>query len=240
MKMCVKVTVTAAFLFLFSLSAHSQISVGLEGGWDNNRLHTSTGYRSFSKYERVDGFSIGIPVQYQLFDWLSVQTGVTYIQKNYKWSRTHYFAGVYQKSTNNYLQIPLMAHLSFGGSKLRGFVNAGGYAGYWISGKVKGVSFEPYNATDADKYGALNDYQSYSYNEKYAFNSQKDRRIELGWLLGGGLSYLLCKKYQVFAEYRYQYALTDQQKNYMIAGQIPRYNETGIVQIGCLYKLGRK
>lgn len=238
MKTCVKPTLIAVFLFLISFSAYSQFSVGIEGGWNKNRLVTSTGYRSFAQYNKADGFAIGIPVRYQILDWLAVQSGVTFIQKNYEWRRTHYFEGVYQKSKNSYLQIPLLANVSFGGSKLRGFVNGGGYAGYWVSGKVKGLSFEPYNTSDGP-YGVLGNYKTYNYDEKYEFSDERDRRIELGWILGGGVSYLLKGRYQLFAEYRYQYALTDQQKAYMTAGQIPRYNETGIVQVGCLVKIGR-
>jgi len=79
----------------------------------------------------------------------------------------------------------------------------------------------------------------YSYNEKYTFDTRRDNRIEAGWLAGAGVSYLFANKYNVFAEGRYMQAITDQQKNYMI-NQVPRYNQTYAVNIGCMMRIGRK
>jgi carboxyl-terminal processing protease len=47
---------------------------------------------------------------------------------------------VYENSYNSYIDVPVMAHFIFGSRQLQGFINAGMYAGYWMSGRVKGVS----------------------------------------------------------------------------------------------------
>lgn len=233
-------TVLALSLLLISFSSKAQFYLGIEGGWNYNHLHTSVGYREFTKYENVNGYTIGIPEQYQVNNWLAIRSGLSFIQKNYQLTRTHYYSGVYHKSTNNYLQLPVAGNFIFGTPRIKGFVNLGGYIGYWMSTNNKGVSFAPYFQSDpsGDNYGILPNNEPHQYNEKYAFDSRKDRRVELGWLAGGGVSYEFAQKYRLFIEYRYYHAITDQQKSYSI-NQIPRYNETGVIQVGCLFRLGR-
>ncbi len=226
-----------------TLASRAQFSIGLEAGYNKNYLYTNTGFRAFTKYESVGGFNIGVPVRYTLNNWFAIQADPQYIRKNYKIVRTNFFDGIYQNNTNSYLQLPLMAHFSFGGQKIKGFLNLGAYAGYWASARIKGTQIDAFSKG----YDVPDDFQpktildlepGYSYNEKYEFDKRRDRRIELGLVGGTGVSYQLKPRYELFAEVRYYHALTDQQKNYMI-NQIPRYNETYTVQVGCLYRLGK-
>lgn len=77
--------------------------------------------------------------------------------------------------------------------------------------------------------------ENIAYNESHTFDERKDRRLELGWLTGLGISYQLAR-YTLFIEGRYSQSFLDQQKNYML-NQIPRYNQTYMAQIGCLFLL---
>lgn len=233
-----------ATLFFFNfipLKTQAQLEVGISGGYNKNDLHTSTEYRAFTKYDATSGFELGVPLQYHLNEWLAVQVEPSYIQKNYEQSRSHFFEGIYQKNTNSYIQLPFMAHFSFGGKQLKGFLNIGGYGAYWASGKIKGAVANVFDNgpeipddQDIDKYFQLN--QAYHYNEKYVFDDRRDRRLELGLLAGIGIEYSILNKYRLFVEGRYYYGLSDQQKNYMI-NQIPRYNDTYAVRIGCLFNM---
>ncbi|MEV4882198.1 PorT family protein [Chitinophaga ginsengisegetis] len=228
-------------LFLCAYGAHAQFEVGISGGYNRNYLHTSTGYRAFTKYDDLGGFVVGIPIQYHFNDWFAIEADPSYIQKNYEQSRDHFFEGIYQKNTNSYIQLPLMAHFSFGGSKLRGFFNAGGYAAYWMSGRIKGAMANVFDdgpeiPDNEQVYDYLQFNQAYKYDEKYTFDSRRDRRIELGLLAGAGIEYRLQQKYRFFVEARYYYGLSDQQKNYMI-NQIPRYNDTYVLQAGCMFNI---
>ena len=176
-------------------------------------------------------------------NWLGIQSDPQFIRKSYEVERSEVFEGVYQKNTNNYIQLPLMAHFTFGGQKLRGFFNLGGYAGYWSSSYIKGTQLDPfsqsYNLPDNFQGKRDLDFETgYSYDEKYAFDKRKDRRVELGLLGGTGVSYQVKSRYELFAEGRYYRALTDQQKDYML-NQIPRYNDTFTIQVGCVYRLGK-
>ncbi|MFC6102407.1 porin family protein [Olivibacter domesticus] len=235
---------TFAILFccnFIALKTQAQLEVGISGGYNKNYLYTSTGYRAFTKYDAVSGFELGVPIQYHFNEWLAIQAEPSYIQKNYEQNRSHFFEGVYQKNTNSYIQLPLMAHFSFGGKQLRGFLNIGGYGAYWASGKVKGAVANVFDNgpeipddQDIDEYFQLN--QPHHYNEKYTFDSRRDRRLELGLMAGIGIEYAILNKYRLFVEGRYYYSLSDQQKNYMI-NQIPRYNDTYGVRIGCLFNI---
>ncbi|HEX4851109.1 MAG TPA: porin family protein, partial [Puia sp.] len=185
------------------------------------------------------GAQFSIPVSYEFKDWLSVQSGVSYVQKNYGIVRTGFFEGIHQDNKNNYIQVPLMAHFSFGGKKLRGFLNLGGYGAYWASGTVQGTEpniLNPVDSSFTTSQQPANDFalnKPYSFNEKYSFDSRKDRRWEWGVLAGVGISYQVSPWVQVYMEGRYVQSLTDQQKNYMI-NQVGRYNQTFSVIAGAL------
>ncbi|QNK62087.1 PorT family protein [Pedobacter sp. PAMC26386] len=238
---------TCLLLFLCiiagTLTLHAQWSVGLEAGYNKNYPFTNTGFRAFTEYKPMEGFNIGVPVKYTLNNWFGVQADPQFIRKSYQMVRSGFFDGVYQKNINNYIQLPLMAHFTFGGQKIKGFFNLGGYAGYWASSHIKGTQLDVFSQS----YELPDDFQSkryldfkpgYNYDEKYEFDKRKDRRIELGLLTGAGISYQLKPRYELFAEGRYYRALTDQQKDYML-NQIPRYNDTFTIQVGCMYRLGK-
>ncbi|MDQ1089675.1 porin family protein [Siphonobacter sp. SORGH_AS_1065] len=230
-------------MWVFALPGYAQWSVGIEGGYNQNALYTNVGALSFTKYVPQNGFSVGIPVQYKVKDWFSIQADPQFIQKNYELKRTQFFEGIYQKNINSYVQLPLMGRFTFGGEKLKGFLNLGGYASYWSMGRIKGVQANIFSdiesSSDTQEYDRYLELKNgYSYNEPYTFDERKDNRLELGWLTGVGVSYQY-KKYQFFVEGRYYQSITDQQKNYMI-NQIPRYNQTYTAQIGCLYQFAKK
>ncbi len=225
------------FLFTsFSTNVLAQFSIGLSGGYAKTNLYTSPGYRTYTQYRPADGFSVGVPIQYVITDWLTVQAEAQFVQKNYRLTRTDYYEGVYNTTTNQYLQLPLMGHFSFGSRRVSGFVNLGGYAAYWATSANKGVT-PALNEGGGDAPIFLDAVERVAYNEPYAFDNRKDRRFELGWLTGLGVSYQLAR-YSFFVEGRYSQSLLDQQKNYMI-NQIPCYNQTYTVQTGCLFQLRR-
>lgn len=232
------ISLLALALCGLSLSTKAQLSVGVSGSYNKNYLYTNISNRAYTQYKPLQGFGVSIPVQYQFNNWLALQVEPGYVQKNYRVERYNFFEGIYQNTTNGYYQLPLIGHFMFGGSKLKGFMNLGGYGAYWASSKVKGslanmlneVNNVDYNQNINSYYGLQN---PYAYDEKYNFDTRKDRRLELGWLVGAGMSYKVNNLFEVFAEARYYQAITDQQKNYMI-NQIPRYNQTYCGNLGVL------
>ena len=210
----------AALLCVSQLKA--QLYVGVEAGANRNYLITNTSDRPFFEYQPSNGYSIGVPVRYEFpkLSWFGgIQAVPSFVQKNYRMQRTGFYSPMYEQNTNSYLELPVMAQFRFGGhikkeQSLYGFLNLGGYAGYWLSSHVKGRTLSP---MEGDNYQ--------SYDEAYTFSSTKDNRLELGAVTGVGLQYMPNKKYVFSVEGRYTPALTDQQKPYM-ENQTPRYNDT--------------
>jgi hypothetical protein len=231
----------ATFLFLLcSLQGSSQLFLGVEGGPNRNYLTTSNASEPFTNYNGMRGWNIGIPVGYQFFDWLALETAPTYIQRNFDIVRTGFFAGVYQKNFNTYLQLPLDLKFSFGGKALRGFVDLGGYGAYWASGRIKGTESNILNEVDTayqtvNPTSILGENYGYSYDQKYIFSS-KDNRMEFGLIGGAGISYELFQTYTFYLEGRYFRAMTDQQKHYE-TNQAPRYNDNYGLTLGCTVKV---
>lgn len=235
-KVTVCCTVTL-LLLMSSLKSKGQLFVGVEGGPNMNYLTTSNASEPFTSYLGMKGWNIGIPVGYKFFDWLSVSVTPTYITKNYDIEGTGFFTGVYQKNYNTYWQLPLNARFSFGGKELRGFVDLGGYAAYWSSGRQKGVEANILNMVDTsyqtvNPTSFLGENYGYSYDQKYTFDNRKDNRMEFGVAAGLGVSYELFETYNFYLEGRYYRAMTDQQKNYE-SNQAARYNDNFGVVLGC-------
>lgn len=232
------------FLQVCLSAAQGQISLGLEAGMDRNQLYTNNSYQTFTNYISGNGFTIGIPVSYRVRNWFSVQSSLTYIQKNYEIVRSGFYAGIHQTNTNSYLQVPLEGHFSVGWKKLRVFADAGVYAAYWAAGHISGTEANILNPVDSVLFSPqapsneLSVDNPYNYSEKYAFDSRRDRRWEWGLLAGVGISYQVSTVVQVYIEGRYGKSFSDQQKNYML-GQIPRYNQTSSGLAGIMVPVNR-
>lgn len=223
--------------------SEAQWQVGVGAGINKNYLQTDVSNRVFAHYEGVLGITLEVPVQYRVNNWFSLQVAPAYIRKGYKWVRDGFYEGVYQTNTNNYLQLPLITSFSVGGPKLKGFFNLGGYGAWWIGGRVKGTmpNVFLYELPDDLTQEFNNVFQfdkPSSYDEKYHFDSRKDRRFEWGWLAGAGISYQLTANYGIYAEGRYYQSLTDQQKNYSL-NQVERYNQTYSIGIGFMRRIGK-
>jgi len=229
-----KILLTSVLLF-GSVVAYAQdgdkggrgcLFVGLSGGYAHNHLTTSVGYRPFMAYESRGGFTAGIPVVYRFADWFSLQTELSILQKNYKWLRTEYYVYdvmPYHEVKNTYLQLPLMARFSFGGKKLRGFCTPGVFIGYWAGSRIKGIALD-------------NNHLPYAYDEPFEFDARRDNRFEYGLQMGLGLEYRYNQLFTFMLEGRYNYSLSDMQKDYM-KQQTPRYNNTYVIQAGVLVNL---
>lgn len=217
--------------------ATAQWRVGLTAGYSRNTLDMDTGYAYDMRYEARDGFTVGIPVQYDFFDWLGVRAELTFVQKGHKMHRTEYYNGIYTDTRNNYLQLPVMANFSFGGKRVRGFLNAGGYIGSWLSSHREGLTDRLFSE-EGNPNGIITPNNRYEFDEKVPFNSRRDNRFEAGLAGGVGVGCRVTSRVELQAEGRCYYALTDMQKNYM-KFRTPRYNTTFVVQIGCSVLLGK-
>lgn len=231
-------------LFIFAVGsiipAAAQWRVGVQAGYTHNTLTTESGYFYDRRYVARGGFSAGIPVQYEFYDWLAVQVEISYVQKNYGMRRSGYHKALHEDMTNHYLSVPLFARFSFGGERIRGFLNTGVYAGRWMAAWRKGITLDEFSEKEEDNPQGIGDERGlYAYDEKYQFDSRRDNRFEGGALLGIGLEYKLTSVVALVAECRYLHSISDTQKDYMI-GRVPRNHNTFLFQAGILFTPGRK
>ena len=120
-----------------------------------NTLDMDTGYAYDLRYEARDGFTVGIPVQYDFRDWFGLRADLVFVQKGQKMHRTDTYNAIHTDTRNNYLQLPVMASFSFGGERLRGFLNAGGYVGGWLSSHRKGVTHRFFSVVNGEENGVV-------------------------------------------------------------------------------------
>ncbi|GHA79048.1 Outer membrane protein beta-barrel domain-containing protein [Pontibacter akesuensis] len=135
--------------------------------------------------ESVTGLQVGAVANVMLSDMLSFQPEILVVQKGAKeeYSEEDEFGSFSTegKVKTTYLEVPLLAKLSFGSESLKGFVTAGPSIGYWMSGKVEGeVSYTDFDGEQVTE----------TVDEKIDFDEDEDyNRTELGASVGVGLAY---------------------------------------------------
>lgn len=215
---------------MFPKQATATWSAGFFFGSDYNNHIIDMAYANKLVYTGEKGKTAGVFAQYWLTGWLSGRADVLWLQKNYRMVRENpNISFCHTNYTNNYLQIPLTAHISFGrNAKVYGF--GGFYVGYWMSGHREGQSFSV-------TYLLTGDESTTHFDEDYEFDSQRDNRFDAGWTFGGGLQVTMFHRVIVFGEMRWYYGITDIQKNYM-NNLNPQYNTTRAFQFGAAYWFG--
>lgn len=201
-------------------AAQGKWKVGISLGGNSNFYQMSTSYQADWKQSGRGGASIGLVGQYDFYEWLGVRAELQMIEKNYRNSR-ELITNDY-RYTNSYLQMPVMASFSFGGSKLRGFANLGIYGGYWMSSSVEVRTFN----------GIIDRYQDIEQDDM--INSERDNRWVFGYVAGAGIEYRFSDRWAAQAEARYYWDATSQVKQYQRISD-HRYNTTIGVQLAAMY-----
>lgn len=217
---------------LFPMKMAAQWKVGAFAGYDHNHYVIDTQYAYDLNFKGRGGVTVGILGEYGFKDWLGVRAEFVYIQKGYKMDRL--YDETWQQRRDNYLELPVMARFSFGSDKIRGFLHAGGYVGYWMNSRVKGSDMSL--TYDPDKQiGHEDANEFYYYGRNYTFESRRDNRFDAGLTGGVGVSYRILPYLEVEAEGRCYHSLTSITKDYMKYSKQPQYNTTITLQVGVKY-----
>ncbi len=224
-----------------TLTGNAQYSLGIQAGLSRNYFATDISRLSYTSNLPGNGFTIGVQGGYSFNKYFSIKIIPAWQQKNYSFERTGIYAGIHSAFQNNYLQLPVMASFGYGNTRIKGFVNGGPYIAWWISGRTKGRIPDIFSATDSlGPGGQSTEHLSLtSFDEKYRFDSRKDRRLEAGFATGIGISYSLNKAGYLTAEVSYFHSLTDQQKNYM-SNQPGKFNQVIAFTIGYIRKFNTR
>ena len=212
----------------------AQWSIGAGGGFALNFYNYDPQYMVGLDFKAHSGFTADIPVRYQITDRLSLSSGIAMQQKGYvlygsylpQGSETpdQFYTNLRRHDT--YLVLPLMVECNFGEGRWKGYVGAGGYAGWWWRSryaykKIGSLSSGSYHQTQRD------------YKE---FNKDVDRRWEFGVVGGGGVRYELSEVVSIYSAAHVFFALTPQQKDYQIM-HFPSRNTTISVQFGFMFNI---
>ena len=206
---------------LFPMAARAQWRVGATGGAGYNFFSMDRQYLDDYRISGLWGGTAGISAQYDFNSWLAVRADLNWTQKNYRKYR-HVLSDMDYRYRNDYLQLPVMASLSAGGSFLRGFCNLGVYAGYWLAGLREG--------NDYNSFGSY----AMTFEEKIVFNPESDQRWDFGLAGGLGLEYRITAHWALQAEVRCYYSTVSTVKQYMRVKDY-RYNTTLATQLGVFY-----
>ena len=100
---------------LFSRSGGDRY-VGLSAGYVYSSISTDTGYKTGQSYAPGHGFSISIPMVFQVHDNIGIETGIDFVQKNFKSSYNSVSLSgtiqTYETNINSYIELPLALSLS--------------------------------------------------------------------------------------------------------------------------------
>jgi len=152
------------------------------------------------------GFTAGLGFNFSLSsdNFLSIQPEILYSQKGFSSAASGLisYEGDYRL---NYLEIPLLAKINFGGEKVRLYVNAGPSIGYLLSGRVNGRgSFLGLVSTSIDESIKFTDSPT-----PLDIRQLDANRIEAGLNFGGGVGYAFLGSTALFVDIRYNMGLTD-------------------------------
>lgn len=219
--------------FLLPTTCLAQWRIGISGGGDYNFYSADKQY--MTDYRIMDwwGFAVGLNTRYDFFPWLGLGWEVNMTQKNHRLTRYVRNAMDYHYS-NYYLQLPVMAHFSFGGrlrdkdgnpraSSVRGFANVGFYGGCWLSSRLTGTDYNHFS----------NPSEIIRLNQE-DFNPKRDQRWDCGPVVGLGLEYQFAEHWATSLECRYYYSLINSRKHYMRVRDAA-YNSTLVLQIAFDY-----
>lgn len=230
-------------LFLFALTlcagARAQWSVGIMAGYDYNVYSVAKGYAYDYRYGGKGGLEVTVPVQYNCLEWLGLRADLSYLQKGHTMHRTGVYEGMWTDTRDHYLHVPLMLSFSFGGKKVRGWVDAGGYIGGWLSSWQKGVASIPIG-NEPDQEGAFKYYQDvrgYYFDEKVEFLDRRDQRFDAGLTGVAGVGWKVTPLVEVRLEGVCWYSLIDTASR-TPDNVAPRYNTTWAIRLGCAFHFG--
>ena len=206
---------------MLPMLAHGQWRIGVNGGADVNHFIVDKHYQTDFQYKDRWGLTLGVMGQYDVNQWLGVRAELDWTQKNYRHTRETKQLFNY-KYVNNYLQLPVMASFSFGGQKVRGFLNTGVYGGYWLNSSREGYDTNTFSG------------RTFDFSEDITLDSERDQRWDFGFVGGAGVEYRFASHWAAQVEMRYYYSTVSTQKDYM-RNQDPHYNGTLALQAGIWY-----
>ena len=157
----------------------------------------------------LTGFTGGLGLNFALTEdeFLSLQPELLYVQKGFA-AESNGTTDYNLKYKLDYLELPVLLNIGFGGDVVKGYVNFGPSIGYLLGGNVKGNGdFAEIVSGDIDKKIEFTDSET---NDPTKLHAQ---RLEFGANFGGGIGVALGSSSLLFLDARYNAGLTNYNKD---------------------------
>ena len=224
-----KIYLIPLVVILFCLTAtqaNAQLALGLKGGWTRTSIDRTNLGRIDETYSSLNGFDLGVQAHYSFNDWLAIRVDLDYMKRSHRMDRNlKYVSEAYTEYRKDYLMLPVMADLSFGGKLLRGHLLCGGFGGYWLKTQLKGTSFTTMSNTE-------HFYQDFDANREF---TTEDQRLTAGLVGGIGMTADVHEHIGINIDALYYYDLVSYHKGYPHLSD-PRYLNTISLCLGVYYK----
>ncbi|WP_435261979.1 hypothetical protein [Tenacibaculum sp. nBUS_03] len=204
------------FITLFTnhtISSQEKYRISLSGGANSNDITYSASNRVNTEYTDNSGNYFKAGFNFKAYKSISIQTGLTYIDKNYQYQRTGSREGISTIHRAKYFNIPVMVGIqplqnSLKSTKFNFEVFAGPYVGWWNS-LERESTVEVFGELDFGGFPRKTVVESYNFDK----NENQFNRVDYGLQAETRVGYNLYKDMNLFIEYSFMYGLSDNQKN---------------------------
>ena len=201
-----------------SLSAQNKVRVSLSGGLNDNDITYKANNRINTEYQNEGGNYFKAGVNFKIYKNISIQTGLTYLNKNYRFKRTGFLSDITSLYETRYFNIPVMVGIQplanvLKNTKFNFDILGGVYVGWWNSldrnSSTRIFSADGFNVDPEDTIVSISESYNFDTNENH-FN-----RVDYGLQAETRLGYNFYKNLSIFVEYSFMYGLSDNQKNHL-------------------------
>jgi len=230
--------VLVLLILIVSISVNGQrYLVGFRVGITTNRLSNDLSGRVDEENRKMLGYSLNLPVRYLLNKKVSIECGLSYIERNSGTYRTGIYKGIYQKSGNRYIELPLKGIFKiYEISKIKFQVYGGGYFAYWLASKVEGAIpniLDSETGNENSQGEQLLNLTGYNYN--LSFSTVRAKRFEAGNYAGIETYWNISTKKGLIIDFEHYRSLVNQQKTDL--NQTSRRNSGFVISLGIMQRL---
>lgn len=219
-----------------SSSAQNKFRLSISGGLNNNDITYSATNRVNTEYVDENGNYFKVGLNFKIYEQISIQTGLTYLNKNYKYRRTRTNEGIYTLHKSRYFNIPVMVgiqplHKTLENTNFNFEIFAGAYVGWWNSLERESTVYV-FGELNFDGFPKKTIVESYDFDK----NENHFNRVDYGLQAETRVDYKINKNLGVFIEYSFMYGLSDNQKQ-QLRKTSNYYYTTSNYGVGISYKL---
>jgi hypothetical protein len=185
-------------------------SIGFLAGATNNASASDLSGRLYESSERHWGKYLSLSFRLSLNDRYALESGISYLDRNYGTHRTGIYKGVFNKNQNAFVEMPLKGVFRiYDPGRLSFKIFAGFYLSYWISSRISGAIPNILNAQSGNTNSQGDQLIELTYyKDKIPFESSRQNRfqlgvtggVQIGWTLGKSIQVVLnCDLYQTIS-----------------------------------------